>query len=60
MKKKKLDLIVLNSTKDEGSAFGVDTNVVTLIDKRGKSKKLPRMTKFDVANEILNYLVKKK
>lgn len=60
LKKKKLDLIVLNSTKDEGSAFGVDTNVVTLIDKRGKSKKLPRMTKFDVANEILNYLVKKK
>jgi len=54
LKKKNLDLIVLNSTRDEGSAFGSDTNVVTLIARDGKPEKLPRMPKFDVAAEILH------
>ena len=54
LRKKNLDLIVLNSTRDEGSAFGTDTNVVTLVTKSGKTEKLPKMSKFDVAVEILN------
>ena len=54
LRKKNLDLIVLNSTRDEGSAFGADTNVVTIIGKNGKAEKLPKMPKFDVAVEILN------
>jgi phosphopantothenoylcysteine decarboxylase / phosphopantothenate---cysteine ligase len=54
LKKKNLDLIVLNSIRDEGAAFGSDTNVVTLIARDGKSEKLARMPKFDVATEILN------
>lgn len=58
LRKKNLDLIVLNSTRDEGSAFGAETNVVTLIGKNGKVEKLPRMPKFDVATEILNRLAK--
>ena len=56
LKKKKVDLIVLNSLKDKGAGFGVDTNVVTILDKKGKTAKLPLMPKFDVANEILNRL----
>jgi phosphopantothenoylcysteine decarboxylase/phosphopantothenate--cysteine ligase len=56
LQKKKLDLIVLNSLKDKGAGFGVDTNVVTILDKKGKAAKLPLMSKFDVANEILNRL----
>jgi phosphopantothenoylcysteine decarboxylase/phosphopantothenate--cysteine ligase len=55
---KKLDMIVLNSTRDAGAAFGVDTNVVTLIGKRGDVRKLPKMPKFDVAVEILNAVKK--
>ena len=54
LRKKNLDLIVLNSTRDEGSAFGSDTNVVTIINKSGKTEKLSKMPKFDVAVEILN------
>lgn len=54
LEKKNLDMIVLNSTKDKGAAFGVDTNVVTMIDRSGTANKLPVMTKFDVAVEILN------
>ena len=51
---KNLDLIVLNSLSDEGAGFGTDTNVVTLIDRKGSSRKLPKMSKFEVANRILD------
>lgn len=54
LRKKNLDFIVLNSTRDEGSAFGSDTNVVTIIGRDGKAEKLSKMPKFDVAVEILN------
>ncbi|MBI3579421.1 MAG: bifunctional phosphopantothenoylcysteine decarboxylase/phosphopantothenate--cysteine ligase CoaBC, partial [Ignavibacteriales bacterium] len=54
LKKKNLDLIVMNSLSDEGAGFGSDTNVVTIIDKKGRSEKLPKLPKFDVANEILD------
>lgn len=54
LRKKNLDFIVLNNPTEKGAAFGGDTNVVTLIDRQGKSEKLPKMSKFDVATEILN------
>jgi phosphopantothenoylcysteine decarboxylase/phosphopantothenate--cysteine ligase len=57
LKKKNLDLIVLNSTKDKGATFGVDTNIVTLIDAKGTVNKLPKMSKFDVAVEILDKII---
>lgn len=54
LKRKKLDLVVLNNTMQEGSGFGGDTNIVTIIAKNGKVSKLKKMTKFEVANEILD------
>lgn len=56
LQKKNLDLIVLNSTRDKGATFGSDTNIVTLIDRKGNTKKLSRLPKFDVAIEILQYI----
>jgi phosphopantothenoylcysteine decarboxylase/phosphopantothenate--cysteine ligase len=44
LQKKKLDLIVANDITDKKSGFGVDTNKVTLIDKKGKTEKLPLMS----------------
>jgi phosphopantothenoylcysteine decarboxylase / phosphopantothenate---cysteine ligase len=58
LRKKNLDFIVLNSTRDQGSAFGSDTNVVTVISKNGKVEKLSTMPKFDVALEILDRVAK--
>jgi len=58
LKKKNLDFIVMNSLKEKGAGFGTDTNVVTIVPRRGKIEKLPLMSKFDVANEILNRLKK--
>lgn len=54
MKEKKLDLIVLNSISRKNQVFGSDFNEVTILDRRGKIEKLPRLTKYDVANKILD------
>jgi len=53
---KNLDLIVVNSLQDEGAGFGVDTNVVTIIDQKGHAEKLPKLSKHDVAHRILDRL----
>ena len=50
--KKNLDFIVLNSLRDEGAGFGVDTNKVTLIDHAGATS-LPLMSKKEVATAIV-------
>jgi len=57
LQKKRLDLIVANDITDKESGFGVDTNKVTLIDKKGKAEKLPLMSKREVADRILDRVV---
>jgi phosphopantothenoylcysteine decarboxylase/phosphopantothenate--cysteine ligase len=57
LQKKQLDIIVANDITDKKSGFGVDTNKVTLIDKKGKVENLPLMTKREVADEILDRVV---
>ncbi len=51
---KNLDLIVVNNPNVPGAGFEVDTNQVTLIDKRGKIEKLPLLSKKKVASKILD------
>jgi phosphopantothenoylcysteine decarboxylase/phosphopantothenate--cysteine ligase len=58
LQNKQLDLIVANDITDKKSGFGVDTNKVTLIDKKGKVEKLPLMTKREVADKILERVVR--
>lgn len=54
---KHLDLIVLNELNVEGAGFGVDTNVVTLIAPHRDAVALPLMSKREVADRILDWLV---
>ena len=54
LKEKNLDFIVLNSLQKGGRVFGSDTNVVTILDRKGKTEDLPELSKFDVANRILD------
>jgi len=56
--KTNLDLIVANDVTKEGSGFGTDTNEVTIISKDGKPENLPLMTKREVADQILDRVVK--
>jgi len=58
LNEKNLDLIVLNNPKVEGAGFTTDTNVITLIAQKNVVK-LPKMSKYDAGNEILNYYLKK-
>lgn len=55
---KRLDLIVANDITSPGSGFDVDTNKVTLIDRNGKTEDLPLMSKREVADKILDRVVK--
>jgi len=54
LNKKNLDMIVLNSLKEEGAGFEYDTNKVTIITKSGHKNELPLLSKFQTANYILS------
>lgn len=54
LEKKNLDYIVLNSLRDKGAGFGVDTNKVTIIGRDGSRKESPLMSKQEVAKLIIN------
>ncbi len=57
LEKKNLDMIVANNLKVPGAGFGVDTNVVTLIT-RSETKELPQMSKEEVADGILDEILR--
>ncbi len=50
---KKLDLIVANDVTAPGAGFGAETNRVVLVDGQGEPTELPLMSKFAVAERIL-------
>ena len=57
LKNKRLDLVVANDVTQEGAGFEADTNIVTLIFPDGRRKALEKMSKFDVANRVLDEIV---
>ena len=59
LKKKKLDLIILNSTKDSGATFGFDTNKITIIEKDLKVREFDLKNKSVVAKDIVSAIIKK-
>ncbi len=48
------DLIVANDVLEQGAGFDQDTNIVSLFSRAGHEVTLPRMSKFDVANRVLD------
>jgi phosphopantothenoylcysteine decarboxylase/phosphopantothenate--cysteine ligase len=54
IRKKNLDLIVLNSLNDEGAGFGKPTNKVTFIDRDMNIEPLELKSKEEVATDIIN------
>jgi phosphopantothenoylcysteine decarboxylase / phosphopantothenate---cysteine ligase len=55
---KNADLIVLNSLRDEGAGFGVDTNKITIFRNDGMVEAYPRKPKQQVAGDIVDSIVK--
>lgn len=56
LEKKKIDMIVANSLRQEGAGFGADTNVVTLLTKEG-TEELPLLSKEEVADRLFDRLL---
>lgn len=54
LEKKNLDYIVLNSLRDKGAGFGVDTNKVYIIGRDGSRTESPLLSKQEVARLIIN------
>ena len=54
LKRKNLDYIVLNSLRDAGAGFGVDTNKVTILGADGSRMESPLMSKQEVARMIVS------
>ena len=57
LERKHMDAIVLNSLRDAGAGFGVDTNRVTILHCNGTSVELPLQSKSAVAEDILETLI---
>jgi phosphopantothenoylcysteine decarboxylase/phosphopantothenate--cysteine ligase len=55
---KNADLMVANDVTVEGAGFDHDTNVVTLFARDGRDLSLPRMSKSEVAQRILDEVVR--
>jgi phosphopantothenoylcysteine decarboxylase/phosphopantothenate--cysteine ligase len=56
LQKKGVDLIVANDPTVEGAGFEVETNVVTLVDKHKTVRPLPKMTKAQVAEIVMDWV----
>jgi phosphopantothenoylcysteine decarboxylase/phosphopantothenate--cysteine ligase len=59
LKRKNLDLIVLNSLQDKGAGFKKSTNKVTIIDKSEKISEFALKSKAEVAVDIFNEIIER-
>jgi phosphopantothenoylcysteine decarboxylase/phosphopantothenate--cysteine ligase len=57
LKRKNLDIIVLNSLREKGAGFGHDTNRITIIDKYNNIDKFELKSKTDASRDILDKIV---
>jgi phosphopantothenoylcysteine decarboxylase/phosphopantothenate--cysteine ligase len=57
IRKKNLDLIVLNSLNDEGAGFGKPTNKITFIDKSFSVEPMQLKSKEAVAEDIIHKII---
>jgi phosphopantothenoylcysteine decarboxylase / phosphopantothenate---cysteine ligase len=55
---KNADLIVANDVTAEGAGFDHDTNVVTLFSRDGRNLALPKLTKLEAAQRVLDEILR--
>ena len=59
LKKKNLDIIVLNSLNDKGAGFKSETNKVTILDKNDTITAYELKSKAEVAKDLINEIITK-
>ncbi len=57
LKKKNLDLIVMNSLKNQGAGFSVDTNMISILTSGGERIDYPKKMKNEVAKDIVDFII---
>jgi len=57
LQRKSLDLIILNSLRDEGAGFGFDTNRITIIDSNNNIDKFELKSKNEVVSDIYKKII---
>ena len=57
LKRKNLDLIILNSLQDKGAGFQYDTNKITILTKSNKMLSFELKSKQEVAQDIVNTIL---
>jgi phosphopantothenoylcysteine decarboxylase/phosphopantothenate--cysteine ligase len=55
--RKNMDIVVLNSLKEDGAGFGYDTNKITIIDRNNNIDKFELKSKEEAAKDILDKIV---
>ena len=60
LRKKNIDLIILNSLNDDGAGFGTDTNKIVIFDKQGNEFNFEKKSKKLLANDIVNTIIQYK
>jgi phosphopantothenoylcysteine decarboxylase/phosphopantothenate--cysteine ligase len=58
LEKKHLDFVVANDVSRDDIAFDSDYNAVTIVGRNGLERRMERRPKLEIANEILNELVR--
>jgi phosphopantothenoylcysteine decarboxylase/phosphopantothenate--cysteine ligase len=54
LERKSLDMIVVNDATEPGAGFDVDTNIVTMLDRKGGEEHITLRSKREVAEAILD------
>lgn len=57
LRKKNLDLVVANNIAEEGSGFRGDTNQVVIFRRDGSKRALPKLSKHETADAVLDEIV---
>lgn len=57
LKRKRADLIVLNSLNDSGAGFGYDTNKVTVFGENGLKQGFPLLSKQELAGQLVDLIL---
>ncbi len=58
LRAKGADMIVANDVTREGAGFDAETNIVSIFTRDGRAVDVPQMSKFDVANRVLDEILR--
>lgn len=57
LQKKNLDMIIANDVSRKDAGFKSETNIITIIDKHGKTTDLPKMSKEELSRLIIDKVI---